>query len=255
MNQNPVNKGIQFEESVVRTLIECGLEAWRTNQTNPYDPSKYKHGFDGGIDIIARYSVCNKLNKDFVFFIQCKCHKEDLTKTAIAEAYAGMHVRKGFGDKCKPVVFAVQDATEETIEYAKDLGVELFLKKEFELIRQAETNKYVPYGNYGVLTKIMLYHYTNDSVWLETLPESKNALSDLSMTERLLEESKADFDSAQSHLDRASSMERKAQEERQKAIDIQKVAVYRNIQACGILGTAKQGREKKDKPTVIEDTG
>lgn len=255
MEQNSVRKGIQFEEEVVKRLIECGLDAWRTNLTNPDDPMKYKHGFDGGVDIIARYSASNRVNKDFVFFIQCKCHKNDLTKSAIAEAYAGMHARKGFGDKCVPVVFAVSDASEETIEYAKDLGVELFLANEFRLLQQAETNKSVPYGNYGTLLKVLLYHYTNDSVWLDTLPESKNILSDLSMTERLLEESKTDFDSAQSHLDRASSMERKAQEERQKALDIQKVAVYRSIQACGLRGTAKQGREKKEMPTVVEDTG
>ena len=75
------------------------------------------------------------------------------------------------------------------------------------------------------------------------------------MTERLLEESKIDFDSAQAYLDRAAVMERRANEERQKALDIQKMAVFRSIQASGILNTNKEKQTKKEKPALVEDSG
>ena len=51
-----------------------------------------------------------------------KCHKEPLTKSAISEVYAGMHARKG----------------------------------------TTVTSLPVPYGNYGNLMRVILYHYTKD---------------------------------------------------------------------------------------------
>ena len=43
----------------------------------------------------AKYSVVGKTYKDFIFYIQCKHHNKDLTKSAISEVYAGMHARGG----------------------------------------------------------------------------------------------------------------------------------------------------------------
>lgn len=48
----------------------------------------------------------------------------------------------------------------------------------------------------------------------------------------MIDEANLDFEQSQTYLDRASSLERKAQEQRQKALDIQKSAVYRALQAC-----------------------
>lgn len=101
----------------------------------------------------------------------------------------------------------------------------------------------------------VVYHYTKERIWIDTLPEITNNLSEVSMTERLLEESKIDFDSAQAYLDRAAVMERRANEERQKALDIQKMAVFRSIQASGILNTNKEKQTKKEKPALVEDSG
>lgn len=162
MSTTAVEKGLQFENAVVDMLNNCGFKAWRTNQSNEADPEKYKAGFDGGVDIIATFDVIKPICRNVCFYIQCKCHKEPLTKSAISEVYAGMHVRKGLSATSLPVVFATSDASQETFQYASDLGVELFLKNEFDLIQNVQAGLPIPYGNYGHLMRVILYHYTND---------------------------------------------------------------------------------------------
>ena len=253
--RSAVDIGVGFEELVVKMLKTYGLEAYRTNKTNIHDPEGYKHGFDGGVDIIATFQTSLKKDRDFVFFIQCKCQKQPLEKLAISEVYAGMHFRKGFGDSSIPVVIATCEASQETMQYAKELGVELFLTAEANLVRNADQTFKVPYGNYGILTKVLLYQRTKDMVWLDTLPSNGNLLSSVSMTEQLLADTKADYDKAQSYMDSADSLERKAREQRQKALDIQRYATYRAIQANSLANNSKENHTKKEKPTVIEDSG
>lgn len=149
MSTTAVEKGLQFEKAVVDMLNNCGFKAWRTNQSNEADPEKYKAGFDGGVDIIATFDVVKPICRNVCFYIQCKCHKEPLTKSAISEVYAGMHARKGTTVTSLPVVFDTSDASQETMQFAKDLGAELFLKNEFTLVKDAESGLPVPYGNYG----------------------------------------------------------------------------------------------------------
>ena len=67
----------------------------------------------------------------------------------------------------------------------------------------------MPYGNYGNLMCIILYHYTKDVVWIKTLPESQPALGIQSMRDRMIDEANLDFEQSQTYLDRASSLERK----------------------------------------------
>ena len=55
------------------------------------------------------------------------------------------------------------------------------------------------------------------------------------MRDRMIDEANLNFEQSQTYLDRASSLERKAQEQRQKALDIQKSAVYRALQACSFF--------------------
>lgn len=95
MSTTAVEKGLQFEKAVVDMLNKCGFKAWRTNQSNEADLERYKAGFDGGVEIIATFDVVKPICRNVCFYIQCKCHKEPLTKSAISEIYAGMHARKG----------------------------------------------------------------------------------------------------------------------------------------------------------------
>ena len=160
MSMNPVEKGLQFEYAVADMLTKCGLSAWRTNTKNVADPKQYKAGFDGGVDIIAVFNITEPINRNVCFYIQCKCHKEPLTKSAISEVYAGMHARKGTTVTSLPVVFATSDASQETMQFAKDLGVELFLKDEFVLFKNAAS----ALDNFTPLCYNKLYMYINRAI-------------------------------------------------------------------------------------------
>lgn len=251
MSENSVNKGFQFEEQITKLLNSCGLKAVRTNKTNEYDPDNYKHGFDGGVDIIATFDTVGRYERHFEFYIQCKCRKEDLTKSAISEVYGGMHARKATGDSCVPVVVAAGDASQETRQFAKDLGVELFLFKEAEIIINARAKIKIPYDNYGKLLKAMLYGVTKDDVWLQTLPENTNRLTKLTQNDQIMIATVADYNCAQSYLDSAEYHDRRAREDRQKALDIQKMIVYRTLEMGNLLNASKE----KDTPTIDMDDG
>ncbi len=231
------------------------MKAYRTNETNIHDPKGYKHGFDGGVDIIATFQTSIKEDRDFVFFIQCKCQKHPLEKSAISEVYAGMHFRKGFGNASIPVVVATCEVSQETMRYAKELGIELFLSTEANLVRNADQTFKVPYGNYGILAKVLLYQRTKDMVWLDTLPSNGNPLSSVSMTDQLFAEFKGYYDKAQSYIDSADNLERKAREHRQIGLDIQRYAAYGVIQASRSANNNKENHTKKEKPAIIEDSG
>ena len=71
----------------------------------------------------------------------------------------------------------------------------------------------MPYSNSGNLMRIILYHCTKDVVWIKNLPESQPALGIQSMRDRMIDEANLDFEQSQTYLDRASSLERKAQEQ------------------------------------------
>lgn len=76
------------------------------------------------------------------------------------------------------------------------------------LFKNAASGLPVPYGNYGNLMRIILYHCTKDVVWIKTLPESQPALGIQSMRDRMIDEANLDFEQSQTYLDRASSIER-----------------------------------------------
>ncbi|MCM1400374.1 MAG: restriction endonuclease [Clostridium sp.] len=253
--RSAVDIGFKFEEDVVKMLQTFGLKACRTNKTNIHDPEGYKHGFDGGVDIIATFHTSVKRDRDFVFFIQCKNQKHPLEKSAIAEVFTGMFVRKGSGDSCIPVVFATCEASPDTRRYAKEAGVELFLKEEFYMVNAASPDYKVSYKDYGVLTKVLLYLRTKDTVWLDTLPSNGIAIPSITAEKQLLAEIEADYDKAQSYLDYADSLERKVREERQKAFDIQRIAAYKAVRASGLAKTNKEHHTEKEKPAVVEDPG
>ena len=247
-----VTKGLDYEDKVVRALTSWGLEAHRTNITNPDDPEEYKHGFDGGVDIIARYSADTKVKKDLTFYIQCKDLKTELPKSAVSEVFAGMHARKATSRQNYAVVVTTTTASQETMQFAKSLGVELITAREKDILKFVAQSKHASYDHYGPLMKIIIYNYTKDPIWIETLPENGNPLSDVAIQEKLLKQTEADFDSAQADLDNADNYERKAKEARQRAIDKQKVAAMRVLQSCGLSN--KRSKESKAE-TPADDSG
>lgn len=255
MKKSPVEIGMAYENSVVEMLQSCDLEAYRTNKANPSDPKQYKAGFDGGVDVIAKYSVKGNVCKNFVFYIQCKHHKENLTKSAISQAYAGMHVRGEFSKGGIPVVFSTADATEETRTFAKTLGVELILKREIALIGHARTTGQIVYADYGVLMKILLHHYTKDSDLLETLPDTNSDSATISLKEQLYWQTKMDIAMLQSELDTIASLELKLQQKKQKMIDKIKIAMFRNVQTIDYSRNSHEKQIKSDSQTTDMESG
>ena len=61
-----------------------------------------------------------------------------------------------------------------------------------------------------------------------------------------MKQSQTDFDKAQSYLDNAMDLERRANEAKQKALDIQKLAAMRAIQASGLKGCKESKADKPD---------
>ena len=236
-----VEKGIRFEISVVEFIKKCGMRAIRTNKANDHDPEGYKAGFDGGVDIIAEFEDHSKFKKSATFYIQCKCHEAPLSKQAVCEVYAGRHARKHSINNSYAVVFTTSEVSQETIQYAKSLDVELFTKSEFSTIREVMNGTPIEYGNYGTFMRTLLYLITKSKVWLDSLPYSKNILSDINNTEDRLRDCKVDFDKAQSYLDSARLFERRAAQDRQKALDIQRVAVFRALQRESKSPSAEDG--------------
>lgn len=247
-NNNAVAKGLAYEEQVTSFLNKYGLDAHRTNVTNPDDPEEYKHGFDGGVDIIARYKSENKVKRDITFYIQCKDHKNELTKSAISEVYAGMHARKNYHDLCIPVVISSTTASQETMQFAKSLGVELILATEWGILHYINKSNHAVYANYGTLMKLIIYNITKNPEWIENFPENGNPLSDAAIREKMIEQSKTDFDSIQADYDEIEMMEMKLREKKQKALDKQKNAVMRVLQACNLSGKSdKKNADKQDE--------
>lgn len=250
---NPAAKGKAYEEHVVELLQSYGMKAFRTNRKNDTDIKRYGDGFDGGVDIIANFSINlpNKACKDLYFYIQCKDHKNDLTKTAVQEVYTGMHVRKANMDNCIPVVFCSSGAPQEVRQYAYDLGVELFLQEHQKIISDAIHNKKVPYDNYGMFMRTLLYHATKDECWIQTIPNHISTKDTVSRLNQLLTATELDFNAAQSQLDTASLYEQKAREARQKALDISKQAALNVLQATGAL--KKKTSKMKETSNDLED--
>ena len=171
MSAENIKKGYQFEEKVKERLNQCGFQAWRTNCKNKADRKGYRAGFDGGVDVIAEFEMKEPVAIRMRFFIQCKCWKNNVSLPAVREPYCGRDARKEVRKGDIPVLIATLDASKATRRYAKDLGVEMILAEEIEILKEAEAGKPVPYKNYGKLMQLILYFYTKDTKWLESLSE------------------------------------------------------------------------------------
>lgn len=249
-----VIRGIVYDHSLPMIAVDAHISvstAWlcriKVNQAiaTMYGYSDLFKGLAEADEYYYRASFKGKRSPEFFIYIQCKNHKVPLEKTAVAEVYAGMHVRNATADNCIPVVFSTSDASEETRLYAKQLGVELILSHEMSMIIQAKKTGKVPYDNYGILMRTILFYHTHDEVWFDALPDNKSNLAMVSMAEQYMDSAKSEFDKAEVYLNNAAALEQKALENRKKALDIQKVAVYRSLCACENLRPHRD-RKKKD---------
>ena len=186
MSAENIKKGYQFEEKVKERLNQCGFQAWRTNCKNKADRKGYRAGFDGGVDVIAEFEMKEPVAIRMRFFIQCKCWKNNVSLSAVMEPHCGRVIRKAYGEGDISVLIATSDASKETRRYAKDLGVEMILAEEIEILKRAEAGKPVPYKNYRKLMQLILYFYTKDTKWLESLSELQEE-SDVQYTNLLRE--------------------------------------------------------------------
>lgn len=246
---NPVTKGITFEKAVEKMLKMCGLTTTRTNVSNEYDPAGVKAGYDGGVDIIATYDMNGKLGKARAFYIQCKNHKEPLTKTAVSEVYAGMHDRTGKDTGSVAVVVCTSTASEETRKYAKSLGVELITRGEYAIIQQAMGGVPVEYNSkYGILMKIILFHYTKESKWFESIPYNNHFLDNKYLENQLILQTMAEMDAGQSCIDKALDMQRQSNEKMQVGIDVIRQAAFSVAKlAAPMIKKAERKRNRDQK--------
>ena len=81
---------------------------------------------------------------------------------------------------------------------------------------------------YGVLMNVLLYCYTKQKEILYRLPDTFTEIEEPDIKEKLYEETQADFEKIQANLDSIASREYKLQIERQKNLDMTKMAVMRN---------------------------
>ena len=178
-----------------------------------------------------------------------------MNKSAISEVYAGMHARGGVSKGSIPVVFAISEASQETRQFAENLGVELILNRELALISHARTTGSIVYANYGVLMKILLYHYTKNRDLLETLPDTNSNIESITWKDQVLTQTKMEIALLQSEWDTIASQELKLQQKRQKAIDKTKLAMLRNVQTMDFSKNNHEKHIKSDKPTIDMDSG
>lgn len=166
-----------------------------------------------------------------------------------------MHARGGVSKGSIPVVFAISEASQETRQFAENLGVELILNRELALISHARTTGSIVYANYGVLMKILLYHYTKNRDLLETLPDTNSNIESITWKDQVLTQTKMDIAMLQSEWDTIASQELKLQQKRQKAIDKTKLAMLRNVQTMDFSKNNHEKHIKSDKPTIDMDSG
>lgn len=102
--------GYDFELWVQGILTALKFDAKRTK------------GNDNGVDIIA---TLGERGSHLKYYIQCKFHNRPVGKTPVQEVYTGCNY---FGNDGYPVVITNNRMSSETKAYAKQIGVELYIK-------------------------------------------------------------------------------------------------------------------------------
>jgi hypothetical protein len=128
------------------------------------------------------------------------------------------------------------------------------------ILEEASKTKTASYANYGILMKALLFHCTKDVNWVNTMPENTDTASDISATEELLHLTMQSFNDAQSHLDTINQYQAKIMEEQQKSLNIQRVAVYKVLEASIKIGKQCKNCRQRQKsqapaPTIDLDSG
>ena len=241
-----IQKGYKFECYIEQLLQEYGLDATRTNVMNPYDPVGARKGYDGGVDIIASYQVPNRTGMPLTFHIQCKNQQNPLTKTAIAEVYAGSKFRMA---SAYPVVITNTDASVETKQFAKGLSVELILGSDLEYLKWVKLTGHFSYSEYGNLMKILLYKYSTDVGLINSLPNVRNKAYEKSFINQQLKENRAKFNYVQALIEETEKQEQKLIENKKKTVNILKEIVCQNLRICR-ANHANPPTKKDDTPEI-----
>lgn len=204
--------GADFEDWVVQLLEKCGLTAERTGKN------------DCGVDIIAEYNDGKNIHR---FYIQCKFYNKPLGKAPIQEIFTGTVFHRGEGGG-NPVVFTNNYMTKDARVFARKMGVEIITKTEIDEIKEAarrgmEGNPIQYSGLLGIFMGVALKSSKyiasalND---VEDAPKDKNELQQLIISE---------FDEAEECVKEAAYLQQKAARYQQRALDIQKRVMLRNI--------------------------
>ena len=204
--------GADFEDWVVQLLEKCGLTAQRTGNS------------DCGVDIIAEYKDGKNIHR---FYIQCKFYNKPLGKAPVQEIFAGTAFHRGEGGG-KPVVFTNNYMTKDARTYARQLEVEIISKPELDEIKEAarrrmESDPIQHRGLLGILMGVALKsskYITSALNDVEDAPKDKNELQQLIISE---------FDEAEECVKEAAYLQQKAARYQQRALDIQKRVMLRNI--------------------------
>lgn len=203
--------GKEFEETVVKILEKFSFKAARTGS------------HDYGVDIIATKTIKNIV---YTFNIQCKYWNSTLGNKPIQEVLAGTLFHDNGG---RPVVITNNRFTVEARTYAIKVGVELIGHDDFMLIAETVKSQTKPYFHKEGLLGIILGVITKDPAYIEKavkkvkvkVPDSK---------EELKAAIKSDFEQAEEYVKEAAALQQKSAIYHEKAIQLQKEAMLRNLE-------------------------
>lgn len=203
--------GIEFENWMVDLLRQLSISAQRTGRD------------DNGVDIVA---AAQYRDKQFRFYIQCKYQNKPIGKAPVQEIFAGTAYREMYG---RPVVVTNNEATFETRRYAKNLGVEIISAPQWDEFEDIIKRGYDGNPNpYSGLFGLMVAAYLNGSKLMpkDLLEEDEEkAKSKQVLRFQIISE----FDEAEECVKEADYLQHKAAQFQQRALDIQKRALLRNI--------------------------
>lgn len=213
---NNRNNGLLYEFWVKSILRLLGIEAETTGRDD-----------DKGVDIVAQATVEKKTK----FYIQCKCWSEEVGTSPIQEIFTGCSLR---GNDGHPVVITNNHVTLGARKIARDLGVEVIARPEWELLQQSwENNKVINKKCYGLLgimmgSITMDYDHIKESERHPYTPKIKQ-LGNLTTLEMYKYKIEASLDDALLYEQEASKFEQRASILRQASLKIQKEAILKNF--------------------------
>lgn len=217
MDNNPIYhqptalSGSDYEEMVAEFLRQFGFKTAMTGKR------------DYGVDIVATKTI---KDTNYTFNIQCKYWNTTLGNKPIQEVFSGSRFHNNGG---QPVVFTNNTFTVEARTYALRLGVELIGQTEMQQLREINKSKTRPYHQRKGLLGILIGYFTKDPAYMEkAVKKEKLVLPDTK--EELINSIKTDFEQAEEYIKESAELQRKSAIYHQKAIQLQKEAMLRNLE-------------------------